>query len=168
MRLLVTKVWVLNALPTIILAKTGYADLLLKLCSEVLVPDAVAEEMMAGPYGDTARIMIEKNTFVRRSPTSIPGALLEWGLGTGETNVLALALERMPATAILDDGAARACARTLGIPVTGTLGIILRAKRMGYLHSAADALRAIHAAGLYLDDATARAALESAGETWQW
>ena len=52
-------------------------------------------------------------------------------LGAGETEVLMLALEIPDAVVILDDGLARQVAETRGIRYTGTLGILLDAKRKG-------------------------------------
>ena len=85
----------------------------------------------------------------------------------GETAVLAVALERTPATALLDDAAARTCAKALGIEVMGSLGVVLRAKRNAIIPSAADVLRALRIAGLHLDDDVARSALQGIGETWE-
>jgi predicted nucleic acid-binding protein len=80
--------------------------------------------------------------------------------------VLALARERVPATAILDDAVARACAKAFGVPILGTLGVVLRAKKRGLVPQAADVLRAMRAAGLHLDDRVIRLALGRIGETW--
>jgi predicted nucleic acid-binding protein len=81
--------------------------------------------------------------------------------------VLALAQERAPATAILDDATARSCAKAIGVPVIGTLGLVLRAKKQGLVKSAAEIMKAIVNAGLYVDDETIRMALEHIGETWE-
>ena len=63
--------------------------------------------------------------------------------------------------------AGRRCARTLGIPVIGTLGVVLRAKHQGRIASAARVMQDLRVAGLYLDDATIADVLQhSAGETW--
>ena len=48
----------------------------------------------------------------------------------------------------------------------GTLGIVLRAKKLALVSQAADVLKALRIAGLHLDDGTIRLALESIGETW--
>jgi hypothetical protein len=70
--------------------------------------------------------------------------------------------------ALLDDGEARACARALAVPVMGTLGVVLRARRLGRIASAAAVLRAVRNAGLYLDDHVIRAALlDLADEKWE-
>ncbi len=68
---------------------------------------------------------------------------------------------------MLDDGEARACARTLRVPLIGTLGVVLRAQRKGKIARAAPVLSAHRAAGLRLDDAVVREALKSStGEDW--
>lgn len=100
------------------------------------------------------------------SPASIPPILLAWGLGAGETAVLAVALERQACTAVLDDATARMCARSLGVPLIGTLGIVVRAKERGLIRSAVEIVRALRASDLHLDEATIRAALRNVGEVW--
>jgi len=55
-------------------------------------------------------------------------------LGAGESEVLTWARQNPGYEAILDDRAARNCAITLQIPVRGTLGVALLAKREGLIH----------------------------------
>ena len=62
---------------------------------------------------------------------------------------------------------ARTCANALGIAVVGTLGAVLRAKRKTLIPSAADVLKTLRVAGLYLDDEVIRSALQGVGETWE-
>jgi predicted nucleic acid-binding protein len=162
----VSEVWVVNASPVIVLAKVDHLALLKELADELVLPDAVIAEVLAGPESDPARKALEGGWGVRQAPSAIPSEMLEWGLGPGETAVLALARERTPSTAILDDAAARACAKAFGVPLLGTLGVVLRAKKRGLVPQAADVLRAIRAAGLHLDDRTIRLALGRIGETW--
>ncbi len=52
-----------------------------------------------------------------------------WDLGAGETAVLIYALLHEGWRAVVDEGVARRCAYALGIPLIGTLGIILRARQ---------------------------------------
>ena len=158
-------IWVVNASPLIILAKADRLHLLSDSCRELLVPEAVVAEILAGPPSDPARQALQRGWGQTVACPSIPDALLEWGLGTGETAVLALAADRK-LTAVLDDAAARTCAKAMGISVIGTLGVVLRAKRRAIIASAADALEALRAAGLYLDDDVARTALKGVGEEW--
>jgi predicted nucleic acid-binding protein len=52
-----------------------------------------------------------------------------WNLGLGESHVLSWCYQNEGYEAILDDGLARKCVLSLGIPMRGTLGIILLAKK---------------------------------------
>lgn len=157
-------VWVANASPVIVLAKCGYLDLLTNLSREVVLPQAVIDEIVAGPSTDPARQLIEGGWGTRAIPQLVAPELLEWGLGPGETSVLALAQERVQATAVLDDAAARTCAKVIGVPVIGSIGIIVRAKKQGLLPSATEAMNALRNAGLYLDNAIIRRVLQHLGE----
>jgi predicted nucleic acid-binding protein len=144
----VSEVWVANASPVIVLAKAGHLGLLKQLTDELILPEAVAAEVLAGPESDPARQALEGGWGVRQAPREVSSGLLEWGLGPGETAVLALARERAPATAILDDAAARACAKAFGVPLLGSLGVVLRAKKRSLVPQAVEVLKAIRAAGI--------------------
>ena len=104
------EVWVVNASPVISLAKVGHLQLLEQLSGGVLLPVPVAMEIQSGPDSDPAWQAVEGGWGVRVTAGRIPSELLEWGLGPGETSVLAVALERARSTAVLDDAAARVCA----------------------------------------------------------
>lgn len=158
-------VWVVNASPLIVLAKVGHLDLLERLAHEILIPEAVVREVLAGP-ADAARTALAAGFGTRCDPATIPSMLLEWALGSGETAVLALAQER-DSTAVLDDASARACARCLRIPAVGTLGVIVRAKVRGVVSAASPIIAAVRDAGLHIDDGTVAVALREIGEEWQ-
>lgn len=91
-----------------------------------------------------------------------------WDLGQGETAVLSYALAHRKWVAVLDDGAARRCARSLAVNMTGTLAVVLLAKQYGLIDSAAQVLQDLRGAGFRLDDAVIRDALaRTVGETWK-
>lgn len=159
--------WVLNASPVIVLAKVDGLRLIEALAGEVLLPVAVADEILSGPAGDPARAAMDRGWGRRVPSTLVPATVLEWGLGRGESAVLAFVAEHPGAIAVLDDAEGRSCARALGLPVLGTLGIILRARKRNLIPSAAGFIRSLQAAGLHLDEATIREALKrSVGEEW--
>ena len=158
-----TRRWISDASPLIALAKAGAAHLLADLPDELLIPNEVAAEIAAGPPEDPARRLLEAGFGVRRSPSSVPSRLAERGLGRGETAVLALALE-IESTVVLDDAAARRCAAALRLPLIGTVGVILQAKRAGAIASAAEVFSALRRAGARMDDEMVRVALASVGE----
>ena len=159
--------WILNASPTIIMAKIGKLDLLTSLPDEVVLPEAVAKEILVGPEGDAARLAVETNTFrLIETPEPSP-ELAAWDLGAGETAVISYALEHPDWTAILDDGAARRCAASFGVRVKGSLAVVILAKKRGIIPSAKQTLQAMRDVGLRLDDRVIRQALkETVGEDW--
>ncbi|HOX36850.1 MAG TPA: DUF3368 domain-containing protein [Candidatus Brocadiia bacterium] len=119
---------------------------------ELRQADAVATEVLRGPKCDAERTDLESGWGIRCSPTSAPETLKEWAIGEGETSVIAVALEKFPSVAILDDAQARRCARTMGVPVMGTLGILFLAERKGGIPSFSDAVALLRANGMFVDE----------------
>ena len=159
--------WVVNASPLITLAKIGRLDLLRAGEREVIVPEAVAREITAGPTGDPASTALAAGSLGKPALATNRADVLEWGLGAGETAVLSLALDR-GAVAVIDDREARTAARVLGCRCLGTLAVVLGARREGRIPSAAAVIADLRRAGLRLDDAVVRAALQQfVGEAWQ-
>jgi predicted nucleic acid-binding protein len=159
--------WVVNASPLIVLGKVSQLDLLTKLSQQIVVPAAVVSEIIAGPEGDAARLAVQAKMFLKVNTPNILPELAAWDLGAGETSVLAYALAHPGWTVILDDGAARKCAKTFGIPMKGTLAIVILAKKHGLIPSAAKLLRAVQEAGLRLDDELIRVVLkQTVDEAW--
>lgn len=99
----------------------------------------------------------------RQAAPDIPSTILQWRLGAGESATLALAqVHGLPA--VLDDLAGRKCAASLGIPVRGTLGIVLIAKQRGLIAEARTVIEDMMDTGLYLSRKVLDQALRRAGE----
>jgi predicted nucleic acid-binding protein len=164
----VTDAWVLNASPLIVLSRIQHEHLFLELASQIIVPLAVAKEIDAGPEDDSARLLLATGRLPVVEAPLASEELLAWDLGVGETAVLAFGLANPTWTVILDDGAARRCARSFSIPLKGTLGVVLLARQRGLIPSAATVLRELSASGFRLDDAVVDEALrKTVGETWR-
>jgi predicted nucleic acid-binding protein len=159
--------WILNASPLILLSRIGHEDLLLAQADQVVVPRAVETEIQAGPPQDQARQALAAGRFTVVDSPPPPPELLSWDLGSGETAVLSLAIVERTWTAILDDAAARKCARSFSIPIKGTLAIVIMAKQRGLITSAASLMQSLVDIGYRIDDSTLREALaRSVGEKW--
>jgi predicted nucleic acid-binding protein len=163
----VSERWILNASPLIVLARVGQTRLFTALAERVMVPSAVAAEIDAGPDDDPARAILQARHFeIIAAPPAAP-ELLNWDLGAGETAVLSVALAEPGWIAILDDAAARKCARSFSLPVKGTLAVVLLARQKGLIPSAVEVLRSIRASGFRLDDRVIEEALaRTVGERW--
>ncbi len=157
--------WVVNASPVILLGDIGHLHLLEALCAELVIPDVVADEIRAGPRRDAAQRWLqgEGATYVQRleyADTLIAG----WDLGAGESAVLAWARTHPGREAILDDRAARKCAATPHIPVRGTLGVLLLAKREGLVPRVRPAFDLLVDVGMRITPEILQAALRLANE----
>jgi predicted nucleic acid-binding protein len=85
-------------------------------------------------------------------------------LGPGETQVLMLALEVPEAVAVLDDALARQVAEALNLKLTGTLGLLIDAKRAGLVSAVGPLLDQLQALRFHLAMHTRIAVLKLAGE----
>jgi predicted nucleic acid-binding protein len=65
---------------------------------------------------------------------------------------------------LIDDRKGRKAAQKLGVPVMGTLKLLLEAKRKGILRQVKPLLVALEQTGRYLDEQLRRWVLEEAGE----
>ena len=156
---------VVNSSPLITLFNSGQAELLAKLFSEVLVPDAVWLEVADGGHQDIAAQAIRSAQWIRRLPPTLPDPLvMTWDAGPGETAVISLARTAPDLRAVVDDDYARRCARVLGVKTLGTCGVILLAKRRGIIPCVKPALDALRTAGLWLSENLIRTILIEAGE----
>jgi predicted nucleic acid-binding protein len=99
-----------------------------------------------------------------RSPASALALPLVTDLGPGEVAVLALALELRDAVVVLDDALARQMAETLSLRLTGTLGLLLDAKRVGLVPTIAPLLDQLQDLQFRLASHTRIAVLKLAGE----
>ena len=156
---------VINASPLIFLSRGGYLDLLRQFAERILVPAPVAEEIrMKGPDDVTARALSETPWIEVVPIPRVPEEVIEWGLGTGESSVLAIAVAHPGMEAIIDDLAGRKYAECLGIPLRGTLGIVLVAKKRGVVSLARPVVEDLIRSGLYLSRPLIDEALKRVGE----
>lgn len=110
----------------IILTKIGELNILHKVYGNIVTTIDIATE-----YGETLPDWVEITSVVDRSKQQ----LLEMQIDKGESSAIALALENPNSTLIIDDYKARKIAEKLGIPFTGTIGVIIKAKLLGILPS---------------------------------
>jgi predicted nucleic acid-binding protein len=119
------------------LGAAGRIELLREFYGEVLVPPAVwAEVTSAGtrPGAEEARSARQAGWLQLRAPASAPLVRqLQRTLDAGEAEAIALATELPQSLLLLDDADGRETARQLGLDFTGTVGVLLRAKRVGKL-----------------------------------
>lgn len=157
---------VINASPLIFLARVEKLIWLTELFrGAVLIPRSVEAAVRAGQDGDGVMAAALSFGAFRIAPDcAVPPLVAAWDIGAGETAVLAECLQRPGAVGVLDDAAARLCARSLELPVVGTLGVVLAAKRAGHLPAARPLVERLRKSGLYLSAALIADALREVGE----
>jgi predicted nucleic acid-binding protein len=154
---------VVNSSPLIALARIGRLDLLTLAGSPIHVPESVNAEVSA--HSDEADRALRSLSWLQIVPDALQLPLVRgWDLGSGESAVLEWARANPPARAILDDFAARKLATVLSIPVTGTLGLILLAKKRGLAPLAGPLVEELVEGGLYLSKVVVDQALALVGE----
>ena len=155
-----------NTSPLQYLHQAGVLELLPALAGQVYVPEAVAVELREGQRRNILLPTLEELSWLTVRPvrdrTLLP---LVTHLGDGEKEVLALGLETEDALLILDDRDARRYARALELEITGTLGLLLRAKERGILDAVRPVLDRLQALGFRLNARTRQMVLKRAGET---
>lgn len=151
--------------PLIHLARIDKLTLLTVLGPTLVVPASVLEEIEAKGPDDIPSRTIRQAAWLTHVPgPDVPNEIEAWDLGRGESSVLAWGRAHPGALTVLDDGRARRCARELGIPVIGTAGIVVRAKRQGWIPAVRPVMESLIEAGMYLSDAVLREALARVGE----
>jgi len=111
-----------NASPLIALEQIGQLQLLEQLFGIVRVPPAVVSEVTPS---------VSLPTWIREHALAQPVGprILGASLGPGESEAISLALETEARLVLLDERPARRLAQALHLPVMGTLGVLLAAKR---------------------------------------
>lgn len=155
-----------NTSPMQYLHQVGLLTILPALVGPVMIPPAVDAELATGrslglDLPDPAQLVwLTIRPLTRVTPTSLLP-----GLDAGEAEVLALALECADPVVILDDLLARRAAQSLGIHLTGTLGLLLDAKRAGLIATITPVLDTLQSLRFRLAPQTRALVLSLAGES---
>jgi len=135
------------------------ADILVSLFREVIIPGAVANELLQSHP--------QLPTWLRVEQVQDIGQAGKYGqtLDAGEAEAIELARELHADHLLIDERKGRNLAVQEGVPVIGLLGVVLLAKRRNLISSARSVLlRLEREAGMYLAENLREAALAAVGE----
>lgn len=159
------EILIVNTSPLIHLAEAGLLHLLRESATAVWVPEPVAREIRAYGESDPTARALATNSWIEVKPNeTVPAEILAWNLGAGESAVLVLATLFPGGVAVIDDLAGRRCAEAFGLPLRGTVGLVLSAKRAGRIAAARPILEQLRDGGMYLSNATLDRTLRLVGE----
>lgn len=151
-----------DAGPLIALGRLDLIGVLGALFSQVLVPDEVVRECLARPGNpDTARIhqALAQGQLVA---CSVAQPMLA-GLGAGESAAIGHA-RVIGAAVLIDELAGRQRALAMGLRVTGTLGVLVRARKRGLIGPVGPLVASLRASGQRLSQALVLQALAALDE----
>lgn len=151
--------------PLSYLHRLRHLEILQRFYGRVIVPPAVVAELNLGlRLGKDLPDVTTLEWIELRTP---PARALQGidGLGAGETEGIALSRSIAGSLLLLDDGHARQVASSLGLRITGTVGVLLVAKERGLLQRVGPELDRLQTFGFRLAGPVRRAVLEQAGET---
>ena len=145
---------VTDASPLIALDRVGRLGLVPAVLGAVAAPPAVIREFGHRP-----------DWLEERAPVNLPLVrALRGQLDEGEAEALALAVDLGARAVLLDEKKGRRVATDLGVPVLGTAGLLLRAKRAGELPAVRPVLDALADDGFRLAPSLYEGVVERAGE----
>jgi predicted nucleic acid-binding protein len=157
---------VINTGPLIALtAACGNLRLLGALYGRVVVPLEVSTEVLArdGLLPGAAEFRAATWLDRRRTPCVL-SPLLRNALDAGEAAVIHTALAEGIGTVCIDEQVGRRVARLHGLLLTGSLGVLIRARREGHPVVVRECIERMQARGIRFGSQVVQAALTQAGE----
>ncbi|MBW1796603.1 MAG: DUF3368 domain-containing protein [Deltaproteobacteria bacterium] len=126
-----------DASPIIGLAAVKHLDLLRKLYTRVLIPDAVYQEITVAGSEEPGASEVQSLDWIeaRQVTQRMLVSALQADLAEGEAEAIALAIELKASLLLVDERRARKVADRLGLKVVGVLGVLVEAKHKGLIPS---------------------------------
>ena len=154
-----------NTTPIISLLKVGKLEILKELYQELFIPYEVYLEIEAGKnkeyYTDLTKV-----EWIRVVKIQSEKSLLFFlDLDKGEAEAIVLANEVNADLIILDETLGRFHAKHVGLNVTGTIGVLLKAKETGIIDKIKPVLYELLLKGIWLSEKLIKQTLAKASET---
>ena len=155
-----------DSTPLITLMKAARLNVLHELFGEIIIPEAVHRELTVNPsYSDEAE-QINSSEFIRvvsvedRKTVSILQRAA--GLDLGESEAIAYADNTHADLLLVDEASGRRVAKSMGLEIMGSIGVLVSAFREGYLTAdeADDVFRRIRNANRHISEKLIKDALD--------
>jgi len=141
---------VANSSVLIALCRIGMLDLLHRKFPEgIFIPKAVWCEVVEGGRGQPGSKEVSSSPWIKVKEVGDRKlvSLLRMELDQGEAEAIVLANEQKADLILLDEKVARRVAKKLGLPVLGTVGVLIWAKKSGLIDSLRERLDVLQREG---------------------
>jgi len=155
-----------NTTPLLSLHKIGRLDLLQVLFNQVVVPQAVFNEIALHGKGKQGHNLFASSNYIqiKQIENKMAADLLRLQLDYGEAETIVLAQELDADILIIDEKKARRIAQVNGKTAIGTIGILQLAKNKGLISNLQAELDALITNGIWIDRALYNFVLEKNNE----
>ena len=157
---------VVNTTPLIALSHVGQLSVLKQLYGEITIPEAVYKELSVKTDSICKRVVDASLDWihVEKIQNQMAKTMYKTQLHDGEVEVMILSKEIGADVVIIDDANAKKHAKYLGLPVTGTLGVLIKAKQEGYIEDLKSVLHQMIDHGIYMSNNLIELCLKQVGE----
>ena len=155
-----------DSTPLISLMKASQLDILEKLFGDVLIPEAVFSELTTNEAFPEEAALIQRSTYIkvvkvgdRKAVSLLQRAT---GLDRGESEAIVYADDTHADLLMMDEVQGRKVAKSMGIPIMGSVGILVNAFRDGLLTESdvETALNRMKQSGRHISDRLIQDALD--------
>ena len=153
-----------NTTPILSLLKIDKLDILKELYGQVIIPNAVYQEIEDGKHKEYYKDLTKIDWLIIQKITDENSRDYFVDLDDGEAEVLILAKELNADLVILDEILGRRYAKVLEYKLTGTLGVLLKAKEKGIIKSLKVLLFELTKKGTWLNPKLIKEVLRIANE----
>jgi predicted nucleic acid-binding protein len=153
---------VINTGPILALVSAlGDLNVLKTLYEEIIIPHEVCNEIMQGGKAGFAVQEFKQASWLTKlqKKTNVP-LFLSSSLDLGEASVIETALQNNISTVCIDEAVGRRVARLHQLQLTGSVGIMIKAKNNGYPIDMEESLNLMKSRGIWLSDRVIKFAIE--------
>ena len=156
-----------NTGPIIALSGINQLAILQDIFTRIIVPDSVHQEILRGGKYFSGLKVYQQTKWIEIMHIQQPvDPLLLTILDDGEATVIHLARELNLKKILMDERKGRRIARdAYGLTTIGTVGVMVEAKKMGFLPEIGNLFLEMRKNGYWIHDRIIQAALQKAGES---
>lgn len=155
---------VVDSSPLIAFAILNQLDLLPRIFSEIYIPQTVYDEVSAWSKPHSQKLRKFSKEKLQTVQNQIAVQLLRKDVDLGEAEAIVLALEKRIENILIDHHKGRKIAQAQGLYPIGSIGVLLQAKKVGFIQEVKPSLDKLIANKIRIGKNLYKRALELAGE----